>query len=247
MIRKKCRLERSALRGVRFTQAHSRGDQRVAFRMVRDAYVARGWLRPHDDEWRPSAVDDSNTTVLLLWRDDEPIGTVSVVQDSRYGLPIERTFPDHVGALRRPGRRLAEFTSLALAPAYRRSGIGVCLAIEAWRYSRMQLQITDLLSVVDAHIADYYMALFKFQPITPVRCYAGFERHERALEEDPVIGLHQDVVAAVTWAEANRPTCKPHQVDINTLALTAFPARFERFDSATRSRRATTMTEALAW
>lgn len=215
--------------------------------MVHDAYVGRGWLRPQQDPWRPYPIDAPTSTVLLLWRDEEPVGTVSVVLDSPAGMPIVRTFPDHVGKLRRSGRRLAELTALALAPEHRRSGIGVCLAIEAWRYSRMQLGVTDLLSVVDTHIADYYMALFKFEPLTPVRSYAGFAPEERALDDDPVIGLHQDVEQAATWVETTRAVCEPHQIDIASLALTSFPARFEYFQPERRARRATTMTEAFAW
>ena len=58
----------------------------------------------------------SNRITLTASENDETIGTITVALDSPEGLSAEDAFPAEIGALRREGLRVCEFTKLAIDP-----------------------------------------------------------------------------------------------------------------------------------
>ena len=58
----------------------------------------------------------SATTIVAVDPDDEVRGTITVVRDSRHGLPDDELYGEELGALRPEGCRLAEIISLGMDP-----------------------------------------------------------------------------------------------------------------------------------
>lgn len=239
LIREKTYFPTAMFQDIELTIATTAEDYADAFRLVHDAYVDRGWLQSQiDGRWVAWAQALPEATTLILRRGAKTIGTVTIVQDSPVGLPIDLTFSE-TRALRRESRSFAELSTLALAKGERASGLGMFLMISAWRYAKEKLGVTDLLIAVDAPIAPYYETLFCFGKCTHVRSYCGFPAQERARLEDPVVGLHQDVVALPAWLDqewASPP--KPGFVNPAAVALSPFPNSFESYPSLPASARA---------
>lgn len=236
LIRRKAVYPSALLDDLRITRAASVDAYSGAFHLVHEAYVARGWIRPQPGrQWvgRHQALPES--TVLVLYRSGDPVGTVGIVEDSPLGLPIERTFPE-VGRLRGPGRKVAELGTLALASHARSTGLGILLMIAAWRYARRYLQVTDVVIAVDAHVASYYESLFRFSTYTGVRTYSGFPRHQHARTHDPVVALHQDVVTMDPWIEAHWSRPRNGTLHPASIAVAPFPASFEDYPALPEGR-----------
>lgn len=205
----------------------------AAFRLVHDAYVGRGWLKPQPSGfWVTSHHVLPESTVFVLRRGTQFLGTVALIEDSPLGLPIDHTFSADTQRLRGPERHLVEVGSLALAPEIRRSGAAAVLMAAMWRYAYHRMEATDLLIAVSADVAVYYEALFDFAVYTPARDYAGFGVTGTAAEHDPVVGLRQDVVAARAFAA--RGWSRPSRAEFNMRSLVEepYPAAFERVPEA---------------
>src|SRR3954466_8640071 len=93
-----------------------------AERLVHDAYVARG-LRDATVHRRAAR---ARGHVVFVARIGGAIGaTLSLLQDSTRGLPVDALYHAEVAALRRGGRRLAEVSALAVDPAWRGATLGL--------------------------------------------------------------------------------------------------------------------------
>jgi hypothetical protein len=86
-----------------------------AFRLVRQAYEARGLQAAGSGDLRFSAHHAlPGTTTFVARQDGRVIATLSLVLDNPLlGLPMESIYPDEVATLRATGARLAEVISLA--------------------------------------------------------------------------------------------------------------------------------------
>jgi ribosomal protein S18 acetylase RimI-like enzyme len=101
--------------------ATSKAELEGAFRLVHDAYVAEGFMKPDPSRLRATKFHLLPTTTTLIAKiGDDVVATLSVVQDGAFGVPMDAAFD--LSELRRGGRRMAEISSLAVAPAYRRRG-----------------------------------------------------------------------------------------------------------------------------
>lgn len=87
-----------------------------AFRLVHDAYVARGITVPTRSgmKFSPHQVLPGTTT-FIAERAGRVLGTISLVEDSPIGLPMETVHAAEVAALRHAGRRFAEVSTLSVA------------------------------------------------------------------------------------------------------------------------------------
>lgn len=236
LVRRQCHFDASLTAEIEVTLATTRADYAEASRLVHDAYVGRGWLKSQDNgRWVASHQALPEATTIILRRRGKTVGTVAIVEDSPVGLPIDDTFGE-TAALRRPGRRFAELSTLALAQNERASGLGLLLMICAWRYAKHVLHVTDLLIAVDEPVAEYYEALFDFHRYTPTRSYAGFPSQHRARGEDPVVGLHQDVLTLPAWARQSWPAPPEGRDNPATWAMARFPHGFEIYPVLPESR-----------
>ena len=90
----------------------SHQDELAAARhLVQTCYGRRGYDTPHADT-------QPGESTLLARLGDRVIGTVTVRSASRVRLQAEAGFAEHVGELRRQGRRLVEYTRFAIDRAW---------------------------------------------------------------------------------------------------------------------------------
>jgi hypothetical protein len=146
----------------------------AAFRLVHDQYVWRGYMAPTSSGRRLSVHHALPTTkVFVAHRVDRLVGTLTLVQDSLLGLPLDDLYRDEVAALRGQGRRIAEVAALATAAETRRTGIVVLshLMRMVVTYALKIGGVNDLCITVNPRHVEFYRTCLRFETIGPERAY----------------------------------------------------------------------------
>lgn len=181
--------EDAAVASLDFGLAKSTDDFEGAFRLLHDQYGRVGYMHPQPTRRRVGLFNALPSTKVFVARDGaRVVGTVTVVQDSPIGLPMDQVFREEVSAYRAPGRRLGEASTLTVDADYR--GAGVAILMRLYRllsvYVTSIARLHDLCMVVRAHHVRFYRTFFPFREIGPIRPYPR-------LEGAPVVGFHADV------------------------------------------------------
>jgi hypothetical protein len=161
----------------------------AAFRFLHDRYVTTGAMAPEASGRRLNLHNLlPSTKVFLAKASGRVVGTMTMVEDSRLGLPMDEAFGAELGRLRDRGRRLAEAGSLTIDPAYRACGVAILVRLFrlvilcATRIARAD----DLCFVVHPRYGPFYGRLFPFQRFRRTATY-------RRMANRPVIGLRLDL------------------------------------------------------
>ena len=106
-------------------RAHTAADLEAAYRLVHDSFVEKGYInqQPGGMRIRPYEMVPQTATFICEHKErGEIVAVMSVVVDSLdMGLPSDHAFQDELDELRSQGRRVCEFTNLAVAGKYWRS------------------------------------------------------------------------------------------------------------------------------
>ena len=93
------------------------------------------------------------------------VGTVSVGLDNGTGLFVDDLYPDEATSLRRDGRRLCEFTKLAIDNDVRSPPLLAALFHLAFIYARRIYYCTDLLIEVNPRHVGFYRRMLGFEQL----------------------------------------------------------------------------------
>jgi N-acyl amino acid synthase FeeM len=160
-----------------------------AFRLLHDQYVRIGYMHPHPSRRRVTIFNALPSTKVFVARDrGRVVGTVTLVQDSPLGLPMDQVYQDELSAFRASGRRLGEASTLSVDADYQESGVGILMRLYRMLtvYATTIARLHDLCMVVRGHHARFYQTFFPFRPIGPTRPYPR-------LEGAPVVGFRADL------------------------------------------------------
>ena len=99
------------------------------------------------------------------------MGTLSVVLDSADGLAADELYPDEINVFRKPGKRLCEFTRLAIdiEPRFNSKDFLARLIHVAFVYAHLIQQATDMLIEVNPRHVGFYRRSLGFSQIGPER------------------------------------------------------------------------------
>src|SRR3990172_5687393 len=165
------------------------GDFEGAFRLLHDRYVWRGYMAPDPSGRRLSLHNILPSTKLLVARaGTRVVGTLTVVEDSRLGLPMDEAFGAELGRFRERGRRLAEASSLAVDRGYRSSGVGILVRLLrlAVLYSARIARVDALCFAPNPRHREFYERLFPFR-------WFGEPRPYRRAHGRPALGVRLDL------------------------------------------------------
>jgi hypothetical protein len=106
-----------------------------------------------------------DTTTLVVLREDEVVGTLTVVFDGPLGLPGDKLYKEEIDVLRKTGREPAEIISLGVAEKGRRSSQDILVKLFNYVYlvSRHLKSATDFVITVNPHHAAYYHKTLLFE------------------------------------------------------------------------------------
>jgi hypothetical protein len=143
-----------------------------AFKLVHDIYLGKGYaLGPNRESelWCTIHHLHPHTVTFLAVKAGHAAGTVSIVPDSRLGLPADIIFPERLAVLRKAGRRLSEVFSLGVTEEIAHSTID--LTMHLYRLVHLAatrlFHNTDLVASVMAHHAAFYSNFLLFEEVSP--------------------------------------------------------------------------------
>jgi hypothetical protein len=176
-------LDHRALAGVTVKLAETADEIEAAARLVHAAYLARGITAPHASGVRvtPHLLLPTTMVFVAVAAAGAVVGTVSLVRDSRLGLPMDAVYTSELARLRDDGRALAEVGALSIAPALRHSGLVHLLNKVMFRVARERCGVDDLVIAVHPRAEDLYRATLLFERIGAVRTYAGLTANALAV------------------------------------------------------------------
>ena len=151
--------------------ANTRELRETAFRLVYDVYIREGYELRFGREsglWCTIHHLHPDTTIFLAEKEGSLAGSVTVMPDSRLGLPTDRIFPEPLADLRKAGCRLSEISSLVVTEEP--GGIPPELAMHLYRLAHLAslhlLKSTDIVaSVMDRH-RDFYSRFLLFDEVS---------------------------------------------------------------------------------
>ncbi len=146
--------------------ATERKDLDQAFKILHDAYVKEGFSKPHQNGRRVTDYHIlPSTTTVVAKHEGKVIGTISIIRDSVFGLPVDNVV--NLKAYREKGERLGEVSSLAIRPDYRgNSGVILFFMFKyIVHYSLHYFGIDRFVIVVNPSRRALYQSLLTFTPL----------------------------------------------------------------------------------
>jgi hypothetical protein len=135
----------------------------TASSLIQRRYAWRGYsAAPLED-----AADDRVT--LSACSDDATIATITASLDGDDGLYVGRLYPDEVDALRRAGRKLCEFTKLAVDDSVRSQSVLGAIFHVACIYVIDIHECTDVLIEVNPRHVRFYERMLGFERLAEER------------------------------------------------------------------------------
>lgn len=186
-LRRSNLLENPAEAAVTYKIASSREELEKSFHLVWDSYVKVGLQAPDTPPIRftkyhllPTTkvfvaiyrgeLDKENPDYEKLKQPGEIVGTLTLVGDSTFGLPMEEVCSASVNSIRRGGGVPAEVISLAVNPEYRSHNVMMYLYKLMFEYARLN-GVTDITcSVTKRHIR-FYQTMLLFEPMGDLQAY----------------------------------------------------------------------------
>jgi GNAT superfamily N-acetyltransferase len=177
-----------------FGLATDRNALEQALRLQHDQYVAQGYMDPHPSGWRLNLYNALPTTRVFVARDqDRVVGTMTLIEDSRLGLPMDEIYVDELQDLRSQQRILAEASGLALHPDYQIAGIPILMRLIRMLvlYAAEIGHFSDLCIAINPRHAAFYQKAFHFRAIGGLKQY-------RKVNGAPAVALRLDLALART-------------------------------------------------
>ncbi len=144
--------------------ARTPGQRRSASMLINLRYAWRGYsTKPLPQDPAPGRI------TLVAAEQDETIGTMTVGFDGQDGLMVEELFPGEVHALRAAGRRVCEFTKLAIDGASQSKRVLATLFHVAYLYAYRVMGYDCLLIEVNPRHVNYYSRILGFTVLAAPR------------------------------------------------------------------------------
>jgi hypothetical protein len=152
--------------------ANTQALREKAFRLVHDIYLGKGYaLRSSggSELWCTIHHLHPYTLTFLAMKAGQAAGTISIVPDSRLGLPADVIFPEHLSVLRKAGRRLSEIFSLGVDEGIDHRAVD--LTMHLYRLVHLAathlFHNTDIVASVMDHHAAFYSKILLFDEVSP--------------------------------------------------------------------------------
>lgn len=150
-------------RVVTLRAADTGGHRSSAQILVHRMYATRGYKTSTEAPATPSVV------TLLALDQGETIGTISISLDTPCGLLADDLFRDELDALRAQGRRLCEFTKLAMDHVVKSKRVLASLFHAAYIWAHLRLGFDDVVIEVNPRHVRYYARMLGFTVTGPQR------------------------------------------------------------------------------
>ncbi len=144
--------------------AETTAEMEQAFKILHDAYVAEGLVQETSFGIRVTkyhALPTTSLVVAVLGK--RVVGTLTIIQDSFLGLPIDHAYD--ISEFRIRGNRLIEVSALAVTPEFRKTSGTIFLPLTnfMFRYCKECLGADYILATTSRAHAEFYEAILLFK------------------------------------------------------------------------------------
>lgn len=147
--------------------AETRGELEACFRLLHDAYVSSGFMKPDPSGMRATIYHALPTTTTLCAKfDGEVVGTISLIRESVFGFPLQSIFD--LRQVRSKGGKIAEVSALAVHPKFRKTGGTILFPLMKfmYQYCTTYFDTRHLVIAVNPNRIEMYESLLFFQRLT---------------------------------------------------------------------------------
>ena len=144
--------------------AETQDELEACFRILHDSYVAAGFMKPDPSGLRLTVYHalPTTTTLCAKW-DGRVVGTISIIREGVFGFPLQSVFD--LTALRAQGGNITEVSSLAVDPAFRKTGGMVMFPLMKFmrEYAKFYFDTRHLVIAVNPDRIEMYESLLCFE------------------------------------------------------------------------------------
>lgn len=172
--------------------AETQEELEACFQLLHDAYVRAGLMEPHPSGLRATLYHALPTTSTLLAKwDDEVVGTVSLVRQSKLGFPLQKIF--QIDAIYKIGGNVAEVSALAVAPKFQARGGTILFPLLKfmYEYATRYFDTRHLVIAVNPKHIGFYESVLFFR-----RLQKRAVEHYDFVNGAPAVGAHLDLKEA---------------------------------------------------
>ena len=147
--------------------AETQEELEACFRLLHDAYVGSGFMRPDPSGLRANIYHALPTTTTLCAKfDGEVVGTISLIRESVFGFPLQSIFDLH--EIREKKGQIAEVSALAVHPRFRKTGGSILFPLMKfmYEYSTTFFDTRHLVIAVNPNRIEMYESLLFFERLT---------------------------------------------------------------------------------
>jgi GNAT superfamily N-acetyltransferase len=113
--------------------ADTKEELEACFRILHDAYVSSGFMKPDPSGMRVTMYHALPTTTTLCAKfDGVVVGTISIIREGVFGFPLQSIF-DLSGVRAKEGN-IAEISALAVHPSFRKTGGSILFPLMKFMY-----------------------------------------------------------------------------------------------------------------
>jgi GNAT superfamily N-acetyltransferase len=154
--------------------AQTKEELEACFRLLHDAYVGSGFMRPDPSGMRINIYHALPTSTTLCAKfDGEVVGTISLIRESVFGFPLQSIF--ELNEIREKKGRIAEVSALAVHPKFRNTGGTILFPLMKFMYEYCTtfFDTRHLVIAVNPNRIEMYESLLFFERLTenPVENY----------------------------------------------------------------------------
>ncbi|MDR2688186.1 MAG: hypothetical protein LBB76_00305 [Azoarcus sp.] len=157
-------LDKPLSKKIVFKLAQTKEELEACFRLLHDAYVSAGFMKPAPSGLRVTLYHALPTTSTLMCRyDDRVVGTVSLIRKSKLGFPMQRIFD--LEGVRKEGGNMAEVSGLAIERHFDDADSQILIPLLKFMYEYAEYRFDTRHLVIAAHPRHlgFYENLFGFE------------------------------------------------------------------------------------
>ena len=137
------------------------------FKLLHDAYVGAGFMKPAESGLRATIYHSLPTTTTLCAKyDGQVVGTLSLIRESVFGFPLQAIFD--LKEIRARGGKIAEVSALAVHPDFRKTGGAILFPLMKFMYEYCTTFFDTRHLVIAVHPTriEMYESLLFFERLT---------------------------------------------------------------------------------
>ncbi len=146
--------------------AETQEELEACFRILHDAYVGSGFMKPDPSGMRITCYHALPTTTTLCAKfDGQVVGTISLVREGVFGFPMQSAF-DLSGVRKKQGQ-IAEISALAVHPDFRKTGGAILFPLMKfmYEYCTTYFDTRHLVIAVNPNRIEMYESLLFFEQL----------------------------------------------------------------------------------